>query len=78
MGLLAVAEPFAAPRPDGFLVTFKRGDLVDESHPIVATHRHLMVPAEPTVKEWPAPKVEQATAAPGERRTRTRPAKDVT
>lgn len=76
MALLAVTEPFSVPRPDGFLVTFRKGDLVDSTHPVAKSHKHLLKPAEPTVRDWPtsAP-VERATAAPGEKRSAKLPPK---
>jgi hypothetical protein len=58
--LFRVREGFAVPGPDGFLRTYPTGALVDGGDPIAASHGHLMEPA--------ANKVEQATAAPGERR----------
>jgi hypothetical protein len=62
---------------DGAPVAFAAGQLVDDKHPILKTHKHLF--AEPEASTGQAPPaqlkpVEQATADPGEPRTLTPPA----
>lgn len=61
---------------DGAPVAFVVGQLVDDKHPILKTHKHLF--AEPEASSGQAPPaqlrpVEQATADPGENRTLTPP-----
>lgn len=70
MTILRAREPFSITfngTPRGFVV----GDLIDSEHPIVQGREHLFEPVE-TFSLMPS--VEQATAAPGEKRSRTRPA----
>ncbi|MGV9755433.1 hypothetical protein ACWDUC_06295 [Streptomyces tricolor] len=60
---------------DGSPIAFVAGQLVDDKHPILKTHRHLF--SEPTATVPAAPfvlrPVEQATADPGRSRTLTPP-----
>ncbi|WP_318203023.1 hypothetical protein [Streptomyces sp. SCL15-4] len=62
--------------PDGAPVAFVAGQLVDDKHPILKTHKHLF--AEPQASAGQPPRgqlrpTEQATADPGERRALTPP-----
>lgn len=57
-------------------VIFRKGDLVDASDPIVTSHADKFADPQPTVrsrKTSPPPRVEQATAAPGEKRSTPKP-----
>lgn len=61
---------------DGAPVAFVAGQLLDDKHPILKTHKHLF--ADPQAADGQAPPaqlkpVEQATADPGEQRTLTPP-----
>ncbi|CBG71873.1 hypothetical protein SCAB_48221 [Streptomyces scabiei 87.22] len=61
---------------DGAPVAFAVGQLVDDKHPILKTHKHLF--AEPTASTGQATAAalrpaEQATSEPGEKRTLTPP-----
>jgi hypothetical protein len=61
---------------DGAPVAFVAGQLLDDKHPILKTHKHLF--ADPQASDGQAPPaqlkpVEQATADPGEQRTLTPP-----
>lgn len=74
--LLRVKESFSVPDPQGrpFMLTVQKGALVDSEHPLASSHASFMEPATQTVPDFPKkrgrrPKVEQATAAPGEVRT---------
>lgn len=73
MGLLRVTEPFQV-FSDGR--TFHPGDLVDENDPVVTPGRlRFFGPVEtsaPAVQVQPA--IEEATAEPGSRRSRSRKA----
>ena len=67
--ILQVKESFTA-TIDGTIVVFRQGELVDFEHPVVQKYAHYF--RTPAV-DHPAPKVariEQATAAPGEKRGR--------
>jgi hypothetical protein len=60
---------------DGAPVAFVAGQLIDDKHPILKTHRHLF--SEPTAAAsgpFVLRPTEQATADPGEARTLTPPA----
>jgi hypothetical protein len=60
--LYRVREGFGVPDPQtGYLRAYRTGQLIDASDPLVRTHSALLEPA--------SNKVEQATAAPGERRS---------
>ncbi|MFI2084322.1 hypothetical protein ACH43Y_28685 [Streptomyces rubiginosohelvolus] len=64
---------------DGAPVAFTAGQLIDDKHPILKTHRHLF--AEPQTTGHPAPPArlrttEQATADPGAGRTLTPPSSE--
>lgn len=60
---------------DGDEYAVHKGDTLYEDHPLVAKHPELFIPAEnkvtfPTPSRKAAPRVEQATARPGQRRNR--------
>lgn len=62
---------------DGAPVAFTAGQLVDDKHPILKTHKHLFGELEASSGHAPPATlkpVEQATADPGETRTLTPPA----
>lgn len=62
---------------DGAPVAFTAGQLVDDRHPILKSHKHLFGELEASSGHAPPSTlrpVEQATAAPGENRTLTPPA----
>lgn len=74
--LLRVKEGFSVPDPQGrpMMLSVPKGSLVESDHPLAKTHAAFMEPATPTVPDFPKkrggrPRVEQATAAPGEVRT---------
>ena len=56
-----VREGFAVPGDGGFMRTYTAGSLIDGGDPVATSHRALLEPASNSV--------EQATAAPGERRS---------
>jgi hypothetical protein len=69
MAILQVRESFA-PTVDGGIVSFRKGELVDSDHPVVKRYPQYF--SEPVI-DHPAPRtapVEQATAAPGQKRGR--------
>lgn len=59
-GVFRVREAFAIPGPDGILRTYATGALISGGDGLARTHRQLLEPV--------ADAVEQASAAPGERR----------
>jgi hypothetical protein len=62
---------------DGAPVAFVNGQLVEDKHPILKTHKHLFAELEASAGQAPPAQlkpVEQATAAPGETRILTPPA----
>lgn len=63
-GIVAAKDAFVAVI-DGADAIVKRGDLFDADHPLVKKHPNLFGPV--TVRSA-APVIEQATAAPGEKR----------
>ncbi|WP_374457716.1 hypothetical protein [Nocardioides sp.] len=69
MALLTVTEGFADMRT---FEVYNPGRLVDENDPVVKGREHHFQPAEAIPSRG---RVESATAAPGERRERSRPAK---
>lgn len=69
MAILRPTESFVAIDSHGTKHHFGPGDLVDASSWVVKGREALFEPAEPTNE----PAVEQATAAPGEKRTVRRP-----
>lgn len=71
MALLTVIESFAD-FSTGHPEVYNPGRLVDENDPVVKGRERHFESAEVTASRT---RVESATAAPGERRTRTRPAK---
>jgi hypothetical protein len=54
---------------DGGTVALRRGEAWDDKHPVVLAHPHLFSD-KPPPEHRANPKIEQATAAPGERRAR--------
>ncbi|MFI8294441.1 hypothetical protein ACIGCZ_00690 [Streptomyces nigra] len=62
---------------DGAPFAFVAGQLVDDKHPILKTHKHLFADPTPTAPSAPpamrARPAEQATAEPGEARALTPP-----
>lgn len=62
--IYAATEAFSVIE-DGAPINFNRGDLVEEGDPILDTHRDKF--DKPRVRHYSG-RVEQATAAPGERR----------
>lgn len=71
MGLLTVTQAFADFR-SGHPEIYNPGRLVDEKDPVVKGREAHFEPAEAAASRV---RVETATAAPGERRERSRPAK---
>ena len=69
--MLRANQSFEALTPSG-PVWVKAGTIVDDNDPIAAGRGDLFVPVVPTYRSPGAAPVEQATAAPGERRTATR------
>ena len=63
-GIVAAREAFTAGYNGGTL-DIRKGDLFEASHPFVKAHPELFTEAR---VHWSAPHVEQATAAPGEKR----------
>lgn len=63
-GIVAARDAFTASF-DGVDTIVLVGDLFDADHPFVKTNPHLFGPV---VIRTAAPRVEQATAAPGEKR----------
>ncbi|MFD7709475.1 hypothetical protein [Streptomyces sp. NPDC059786] len=62
---------------DGAPVAFTAGQLVDDKHPILKSHKHLFAEPQATAGHAPPAQlkpVEEATASPGENRTLTPPA----
>lgn len=62
-------------RVDGDEYAVHKGDTLYEDHPLLAKHPELFVPADskvtfPTPARKAAPRVEQATANPGQKRAR--------
>jgi hypothetical protein len=64
--LFVAREPFSA-TVDGTPVNIGKGQVVDERDPVLEGRRTLFEPYQPKVRDYPG-RVEQATAAPGERR----------
>ena len=63
--LLVAADSFVL-NLDGREIAFKKGDLIEAEHPVVKKHPDLF---EPILLRYPIEdRVEQATAAPGEKR----------
>lgn len=60
--------------PAGAPVAYTAGRLVEDSDPILKTHRHHFEAAEAVARRNTAARVEAASAAPGELRTVTSPA----
>lgn len=77
MGILRCKEAFAVTDSDGAALVFAPGDLVDSKNKHVKGRESLFEAVEANVERKARP-VEQATAAPGETRTRTEPAKKAT
>lgn len=73
MATLRCREPFAADM-DGVQRVVPAGTLLDSSDPIVKGRENLFEPVD-TFMARQSPDVEQATAAPGEKRSVGRPAK---
>lgn len=67
--LYRVVSGFAVPGPQGFPLSFPPGTLLRATHPLVRTHGQFLERAAEKA-------VEQATAAPGERRYLNLPAAD--
>lgn len=67
--LYVVAESFTL-EVGGTPVAYRKGEIVDPDDPIVRTHRALLEPFRYPHPVRRAAAVEQATAAPGERRRR--------
>lgn len=62
--IFVARESFVATMPDGDIIAVKKGDLVRAGHPILARREQFFAPAADHVRF----DLEQATAAPGERR----------
>ena len=77
MGILRCKEAFAVTDKDGAALVFAPGDLVDEKNTHVKGRESLFEPVEAAAERQPRD-VEAATAAPGERRNVTKPAKKTT
>lgn len=75
MAVLRVREAFAFDEKSGVQRVLRPGDLVDSKDPAVKGRAHLFEPVETTVDRTTDRSVEQATAAPGERRGSVVPAK---
>lgn len=71
MAIKRVKEPFAA-RVGGVPRNYTTGQLLDEADPVVKGREHLFEDVETHVEGRREP-VEQATAAPGEKRAVGRP-----
>jgi hypothetical protein len=65
--ILQVKTSFSATL-DGGPVFFRAGELIDADHPAVKKWPQYFGPANVDHRSKPEPKVEQATAAPGEKR----------
>lgn len=79
MAVLRVKEPFACDAPNGVQLVFRVGDLVSSDDPVTKGRAVFFEPAEVAASRSPVgATVEQATAAPGERRVRTRQTKETT
>lgn len=72
MALLTVTEPFAVFDSNGFPTVYNPGRLVDDSDPVVKGREAHFESADAAAARA---RVESATAAPGERRARTRATK---
>ena len=64
--LYQARESFVAP-VDGVDYSFTPQTLVEEGHPVLEAYRELFIPVR---VHFPAPEVEAASAAPGEKRKR--------
>ena len=74
MAILRCKEAFAVTDSDGAALVFAPGDLVDSKNKHVKGRESLFETVEASVERQARP-VEQATAAPGEQRSVTKPAK---
>lgn len=73
MSILRVKEPFAVDQA-GFHRVLRVGDLLEDTDPVVKGREVFFEPVETQVVREQT-RVEQASAAPGEKRTRTSPRK---
>jgi hypothetical protein len=67
MAILRVRESFFCNR-DGLPRVYSAGELVDSGDVVVKGREHLFEAVEATAERTTPPAVEQATAAPGEKR----------
>jgi hypothetical protein len=68
--VFAAREPLSA-TVDGVPIYLDKGDLVDENDPVRTGREDMFEPFVPTVRKYDRPnEIEQATAAPGEKRNR--------
>lgn len=58
---------------DGVPITFTPGQLIEDKHPILKTHRHLFQDVATAAQPRAAQRMEDTTAAPGEQRNLTPP-----
>ncbi len=66
-GLFVARQAFATIL-DGVTIIVQPGQVVDASDPILKGRRELFDDFAPKVRTYPGQRVEQATAAPGEKR----------
>jgi len=66
--LFAARQAFAT-MLDGVHVLIQPGQVVDAGDPILKGRESLFEPFTPKVRQYPGQRVEQATAAPGEKRS---------
>lgn len=66
-GLFVARQAFAT-QLDGVTVIIQPGQVVDANDPILKGRRELFDDFAPKVRQYPGQRVEQATAAPGEKR----------
>jgi hypothetical protein len=68
--VFAAREPLSA-TVDGVPIYLDKGDLIDENDPVRTGREDMFEPFVPTVRKYDRPnEIEQATAAPGEKRNR--------
>ena len=68
MAVLRCTDAFAYSEPNGVQRVLRPGDLVEDKDPCVKGREHLFEPVEANAHRSTERAVEQATAAPGEKR----------
>lgn len=66
--LFAAIRAFATDLPNEGALVIQPGQVVEEGDPVLKGRQHLFEPYEPKIRNYPG-RVEQATAAPGEKRS---------